>query len=159
MTDGLYLQIEVLLVPIVSLFVLWRAKSKLVKFKAFCTTVLGGFVYVLWYVPSLATGLPMSQLALAFRVFLATGIENTSSAFLWAVLFPVDLVIGATGTQIRTILWLKKILTASFWIVTGWIVWEGFSVAAAASLYALLIPLSTTILTRWREITEHVPRF
>lgn len=159
MSDGLYLWFEVLLIPIVSLFVLWRAKSKWVKFKAFCTAVLGAFVYVLWYVPSLATALPLSQLALVFRDFLATGIENAGSGLVWAVLFPIDLVIGATGTQIRTILWLKKILTASFWIATGWIVWEGFSVAAGASLYTLLIPLSTTILTRWREITKHVSEF
>lgn len=156
MTNTVYLWLEVLLIPVFSLIVLWRASSHWVKFKALCAAVLGFFLYVLWYVPWLATSLPMSQLALVFRDFLASGIENTGSALIWAVLLPIDLVIGATRTRVRAMLWLKSLLTASFWAATGWIVWEGLSVAAGASLYALLVPLCTTILTRWREITKHM---
>jgi len=156
------LQVGVVLVPIISLYVAKRASSNAVRIRAILAVIAGGFLYLLWYAPTILINaniidFQIAQFGIVFRNFFATRVENTVTGLLWGILLPVNLVIAASGTRIRKLYAARKWVTISFWIATAYIILgEALSVVGSTALHGLVIPAITTALNWGQEIVDEL---
>jgi hypothetical protein len=168
MTDLVFFPI--LLILIYSGYVLAHARARSVQVYAFLLMVFSAFMLLLWYAPWFLIGLGMPSAwvpgAVAFREFLnalvmllyfsKSSFVGVVTGFIWIFLFPINLVIRVTSTEIGRLLSLSKALTIIYWAASLYVTVQGFVVAGTSGLAGLLPPSATLLMYRRTKKTPHI---